>query len=56
MIETAQAKDIGIYVTALAAFLAAYGTQSLTTSSFFLAAVGLLSFSYGLFSARDVES
>jgi len=56
MIEPKEAKDIGIYFTALAAFAAAYGTQGLTTASFFLAAAGFLSFSYGLVSARNEES
>jgi 4-hydroxybenzoate polyprenyltransferase len=55
MVEPTEARDIGIYCTALAAFMAAYGTQGLTTASFFLAAAGFLGFGYDLVSARDVE-
>jgi hypothetical protein len=56
MIEPTEARDIGIYFTALAAFTDAYGTQVLSTASFFMASVGFLSFSYGLVSARNEES
>jgi hypothetical protein len=55
MIEPKEAKDMGIYLTALAAFAAAYGTRSLTTASFFLAAAGFLGFGYGLVSSRDAK-
>lgn len=55
MVEPTPSEDIEIYVIAVAAFLAAYRTQSLATASSFMATAGFLGFSYGL-SSRDLES
>lgn len=47
-----QAKDVGIHLTVLAAFLAAYGVDYLAAPSFGLAVIGTIVFVYGLFSGE----
>jgi hypothetical protein len=48
MVNDQKARSLGIYLTVLAAFLAAYGVNSLAAPSFLMAIVGGLIFSYGL--------
>lgn len=48
MISSEEARSLGIYLTVLAAFLAAYGANSLALPSFFLAVLGSTIFAYGL--------
>lgn len=41
-------KDLGMYLTVLAAFLAAYGDNQFAVPSFGLAVIGTILFGYGL--------
>lgn len=47
-----QAKDVGIFLTVLAAFLTAYGVDYLAAPSFGLAIIGTIVFGYGLLSGE----
>lgn len=48
-----KAKDIGLYLTVLAAFLAALANDQLALHSFGLAVIGTAVFGYGLLSREE---
>ncbi|MBC5793564.1 MAG: hypothetical protein H8Z69_06065 [Nanohaloarchaea archaeon] len=48
-----KARDIGLYLTVLAAFLAAFADNHLALPSFGLAVIGTIVFGYGLLAGEE---
>ena len=53
MDRSEKARNIGLYLTVLAAFLAAFADSQLALPSFGLAIIGTIVFGYGLLSGEE---